>query len=43
MQALLVQANSFNDPVQSVPENNMVWGIALATAFLLCPRKKPAK
>jgi len=42
MQALLVEANSLNDPVQSVPENNMVWGIALATAFLLCQRKKPA-
>jgi hypothetical protein len=27
---------------RAVPENNMVWGIALATAFLLCHRKKPA-
>jgi hypothetical protein len=41
MQALLVEANSFNQPLQSVPENNLVGGIALAAAFLLYHRKKP--
>jgi hypothetical protein len=41
MQALLLEANSLNQPLQSVPENNLLGGIALAAAFLLYHRKKP--
>lgn len=42
MQTLLVEANSLKSPVQAVPESSMIWGIALATGFLLWYKKKPS-